>query len=63
MKKTTTWQKILTVWPEACGKKRRATVNWQIALIGHKRAGNFELAIHVQNSMRNYQLLKIIVFC
>ena len=34
-----------------------------IALIGHKRAGNFELAILVQNSMRNYELLKIIVFC
>ena len=33
-----------------------------IALIGHKRAGNFELAILVQNSMRNYELLKIIVF-
>ena len=34
-----------------------------IALIGHKRADNFELAILVQNSMRNYELLKIIVFC
>ena len=34
-----------------------------IALIGHKRAGNIELAILVQNSMRNYELLKIIVFC
>ena len=34
-----------------------------IALIGHKRAGNFKLAILVQNSMRKYELLKIIVFC
>ena len=34
-----------------------------IAFIGHKRAGNFELAILVENGMRNYELLKIIVFC
>ena len=34
-----------------------------IALIGHERGGNFELAILVQNGMCNYELLKIIVFC
>ena len=34
-----------------------------IALIGHKRVGNFKLAILVQNSMRKYELLKIFVFC
>ena len=35
----------------------------KIAFIGHKRAGNFELALLVQNSMQNYELRKIIVFC
>ena len=33
------------------------------ALIGDKRVGYFKLAILVQNSMRKYELLKIIVFC
>ena len=34
-----------------------------IALIGHKRLGNFKLAILVQNSMHKYELLEIFVFC
>ena len=64
VKKTTTWQKIRTVWPQACGKKLRATVNLhKLPQKVRNVQAIFELAIFVQNNVLNYELLKIIVFC
>ena len=64
VKKTTTWQKIRTVWPQACGKKLRATVNLhKLPQKVRNVQAIFELAIFLQNNVLNYELLKIIVFC